>query len=319
MRFSIIVPVYNVEAYLPACVESVLSQTHEDFELILVDDGSRDGSGALCDAFAKKNGRIKVIHKNNGGQSTARNQGLKAATGEFTCFLDSDDFYSSPQFLEHLAQTITAKTDMVLFRYCKYYEDGRKDACGISMAGLDGWNKADLWPELVRRDAFFCSCWSKAIRTQLLREHNIEFDEQLSCEDMDWFYKVVPHAETIRVIDHPYVNYRQRSNSVTSSFNIKSITDYITTLRKWSNVFSVLENAGTKNAMLSSLAKLYCNLLISFSRHTKELAPLKQEIFSFRFLLSYNSNPRTRIISKFEKVFGLELTCILLRILDKVR
>ena len=94
MYFSIIVPVYNVEKYLRECIDSILCQTFTDFELILVDDGSKDESGKICDEYAEKDNRIKVIHKENGGQSTARNCGVKESSGKYIVFLDSDDFIS---------------------------------------------------------------------------------------------------------------------------------------------------------------------------------------------------------------------------------
>lgn len=319
MFFSVIVPVYNVEKYLHECVDSVLSQTFEDFELILVDDGSKDNSGTICDKYAEKDSRVKVIHKENGGQSTARNEGVKAASGKYAIFIDSDDMFCNNMFFETLQSKLADNSDIVVFRYCKYYEDGRTDDCGINLADIDSGNKAKFLKELVRRDAFFCSCWSKATKMSILKDNNIEFDTTLSCEDMDWYYNVVAKAETFEVVDNSYVYYRQRENSVTSSFKKKSITDYIYTINKWSEIFNRIDNEKEKTVMLSSLAKLYCNLLISYSRHTKELKDCKKAIFSFKYLLSYNLNPRTKIISNFAKMFGLNITCIFLKILEKVR
>lgn len=317
MLFSVIVPVYNVEKYLKECVDSILSQTFEDFELILVNDGSKDNSGVICDEYAEKDSRVKVIHKENGGQSTARNIGVEVAQGEYAIFIDSDDLFCDNHFFEDLKNKTTDNTDIVVFRYCKYYEDGRTDDCGINLSDIDSSNKADFLRELVCRDAFFCSCWSKCTRMSILKDNNIEFDTSLSCEDMDWYYNVVSKAETFEVIDKPYVYYRQRENSVTSSFKKKSITDYIYTIDKWSSEFKKIESE--KEVMLSSLAKLYCNLIISYSRHTKELKDCKKDIFSFKWLLTYDLNPRTKIISKFAKFFGLGITCLLLKILEKVR
>lgn len=318
MFFSVVVPVYNVEQYLKECVDSILSQTFKDFELILVNDGSKDSSPAICDEYAKKDGRVKVIHKENGGQSTARNKGIEAATGEFAVFIDSDDLFCDDHFFEDVKNAIDENTDIVVFRYCKYYGD-RTDECGISLSEINSDNKVEFLRDLVKRDAFFCSCWSKCTRMSILKENNIIFDTSLSCEDMDWYYNVVSKAENFKVIDKPYVYYRQRENSVTSSFKKKSITDYIFTIDKWSKEFNKIQDEREKEVMLSSLAKLYCNLLISYSRHTKELKDCKKAIFGFKWLLTYDLNPRTKIISKFGKMFGLGITCTLLKILEKVR
>ena len=319
MFFSVIVPVYNVEKYLHECVDSILRQTFPDFELILIDDGSKDTSGNICDEYAAKDQRVKVIHKENGGQSTARNIGVKLAEGEYAVFLDSDDKLADDHFFEDLKNKSKKNPDVIVFRYCKYYENGRTDECGISLADIDSSCKAGFLRELVRRDAFFCSCWSKCTKMSILKDNEIEFDTALSCEDMDWYYNVVSNVDSFEVIDKPYVHYRQRENSVTSSFKKKSITDYIYTLQKWSAEFDKIQDKSEKEVMLSSLAKLYCNLLISYSRHTKALRDCKKDIFSFKWLLTYNLNPRTKIISKFAKFFGLNLTSLFLKILEKVR
>lgn len=320
MVFSVVVPVYNVEKYLNECVDSILAQTFQDFELILVDDGSKDCSGAICDEYAQKDARVRVIHKENGGQSTARNRGVDEAKGEYIVFLDSDDFVSSSDFFSDLKENLANETDVVLFRYCKYYNESKKDYCNISLADLSFQNKGELFLELVKRDAFFCSCWSKCVATRVLRDNDIKFDENLRCEDMDWYYSVVQKAENYAVIDKAYVNYRQRENSVTSSgANPKNTMDYCYTIEKWYKIFSQMEEGSEKRALLSSLAKLYCNLLISYARNSKELKSCKKSIFQFKPLLKYNLNPRAKKIYAFSVVFGLNITCFALRILNKMR
>lgn len=319
MFFSVIVPVYNVEKYLRECIDSVLAQTFEDFELILVDDGSTDSSGCICDEYAEKDSRIKVIHKENEGQSTARNKGIENASGFFAVFLDSDDFFCDSRFLQDVRNCIEKETEVIIYRYCKYYDDGRIDPCGIHLANIDCREKTSFLKELICRDAFFCSCWSKCVRLSLLKQNQIQFDSTLSCEDMDWYYHVVSKAQHYKVIDKPYIYYRQHANSVTSTFSQKSIVDYIATVSKWSDCFEKIKNAEERFVMLSSLAKLYCNLLISYSRHRNELKVYQKDIFSYRYLLNYDLNPRTTIIHRFSCLFGLRMTCFLMRVFEKVR
>ena len=319
MFFSVVVPVYNVKDYLAECVDSILGQSFTDFELILVDDGSKDGSGALCDAYAAKDTRVKVIHKENGGQSTARNAGIRAASGEYAVFLDSDDFIDTPEFFAELHDALKESADVAVFRYYKYFSPEKKSDCGVSLAGISFENKGQFLAELVRRDAFFCSCWSKATRLALLKENDISFDETLRCEDMDWYYRVVSVAQSFTVLDKPYINYRQRENSVTSAFNPKSISDYVITIEKWYARLDQTEDPLEREALLSSLAKLYCNLLISYARNSGKVKAMKKSIFAFKKLLSYQMNPRTRLIGKFNKLFGLNLTCLALKVLDKVK
>ena len=319
MFFSVIVPVYNVEKYLGECVDSIISQSCGDFELILVDDGSKDTSGAICDDYVARDSRIRVVHKENGGQSSARNAGIDAANGEFAVFLDSDDLICDKDFFADIKKAADTSTDIVAFRYCKYYDDKRIDECGISLAGIECEDRLQLLHELVRRDAFFCSCWSKCTRMSILKENNIKFDEKLSCEDMDWYFNVVSKAKSFKIIDKPYVYYRQRENSITATFKKKTVEDFIYTVETWGRNFNAIPNEKEREIMLSALAKLYCNLLVVYSQHADELKGHKKQIFSFRYLLKYDLNPRAAKISKFARIFGLNITCTVLNILGRKR
>ena len=121
--FSIIVPVYNVEQYLENCINSVLNQSYRNFQLILVDDGSKDSSGEICDRFAQKDSRVKVMHKQNAGVSGARNTGIEIATGQFICFIDSDDWIES-DYLQKIVDEIY-DFDILFFGSVWHYEYGR--------------------------------------------------------------------------------------------------------------------------------------------------------------------------------------------------
>ena len=319
MLFSVIVPVYNVEKYLKECVDSILSQTFTDFELLLVNDGSKDSSGVICEEYEQKDNRVKVIHKANGGQSTARNCGLEQAQGEYVIFLDSDDFFTTTEFFADLQKMTAEERDVIIFRYYKYYGENRQKDCNISLKDIAFENKGELIASLVKRDAFFCSCWSKCVSLRLLKENGIKFDENLHCEDMDWYYSVVEKANRFALIDKPYVNYRQRENSVTSTLNVKFFEDNIVTIKRWWERFDAKEEGLEKEALLSSLAKLYCNLLISYLRNRKELKAYKKEIMSCKALLKYSMNPRTKAIYSFARIFGVNLACVALGILDKMR
>ena len=124
---SIITPVYQVEQYLPQCLDSILAQTYPHWELILVDDGSKDRSGEICEEYAKKDGRIRVIHTENRGAGAARNTGFAHATGEYVVFVDSDD-YISENMIERLYMTIhKSKYDLVVCNFLRAYPDGKND------------------------------------------------------------------------------------------------------------------------------------------------------------------------------------------------
>ena len=127
-RISVIVPIYNTEKYLARCIESILCQTYTNLEIILVDDGSPDSCPRICDEYAEKDERIKVIHKPNGGLSDARNSGLKIANGEYVIFLDSDDYYNNTKFLQDIHDQLSLKNADALFFRRIYFIDGNSNS-----------------------------------------------------------------------------------------------------------------------------------------------------------------------------------------------
>ena len=193
--FSIIVPVYNVEHYLQRCIESVLSQSYQNFELLLVDDGSKDKSGAVCDEYAKKDNRVRIFHKENGGVSSARNVGLDNACGEWICFVDSDDemenrylskFHQDSDLEIQGAVTINA-TDKVKQGELKYKDEVIAIRCAED-AILRGLNTAP---------------WAKCFRRSIIDMNDIRFEEDLSYgEDSIFIYKYLCFCSTIRYNSH---------------------------------------------------------------------------------------------------------------------
>ena len=128
MKVSVIIPVYNVEKYLPRCIKSVLDQTYQDLEIILVDDGTKDNSGIMCDEYATKDNRIRVIHKENGGLSSARNSGIEIATGDAVFFLDSDD-YLSTECIEKMVYLMEENDAGISIIQMKYIPENQNDEC----------------------------------------------------------------------------------------------------------------------------------------------------------------------------------------------
>ena len=124
MKFSIIIPAYNVADYLENCVESILKQTYDNYEIIIVDDGSTDETGKVADELLKQSKQINVVHQSNGGASKARNTGMKRSTGDYILFLDGDDFWSDSHFLKQIVSELTIKlVDVIIFGYSYYYDN----------------------------------------------------------------------------------------------------------------------------------------------------------------------------------------------------
>ena len=219
---SVIVPVYNVEAYLERCVESIVGQTYRDLEIILVDDGSKDHSSQICDEWAKKDGRIKVILKENGGAATARNRGIEAASGEFIVFIDSDDWIEPSMFEILLSAIQEEKADVVeclLDRFKDGEQPCRYDGAPISRIHFDPEGALE---ELIRERKLHQTPVNKLYRTELVK--GIPFQEGCICEDEYWTYQVFGQAKSIVFLDVVLYHYYQSAGSVMrSSYSLKRL------------------------------------------------------------------------------------------------
>ena len=230
MFFSVIVPVYKVEAYLKSAIESVLQQTFSDFELILVDDGSPDSCPAICDSFQKTDPRIKVIHKKNGGLASARRAGIKVAQGDFVFNLDSDDLIE-PDTLEHAYQIITdTDCDMVSFAY-RWVKNGRP--VHVSNDGLaeglytEREMEVAVFPRLLmdrnmNHVSYYLS--GKAVRRTLLTPHQLNVSESISLgEDLCCVVPCYLHAKSVYISKKEAYLYTVREDSMSKEFNTKQI------------------------------------------------------------------------------------------------
>ena len=218
-KVSVIVPVYKAEKYLRKCVDSILAQTFRDFEVILVDDGSPDGSGAICDEYAKKDPRVRVFHKENGGVSSARQCGLDHARGEYTIHADPDDWVE-PNMLEELyAKAKAENADMVI---CDFYVN---DSRGQRYVGQ---RPSALDHETVLRELFqqlHGSCWNKLVRRACYREHKVSFPLEFSfCEDVYVNTSLLKNKIRVAYLSKAFYHYEQDVNdeSIVRKNNIRS-------------------------------------------------------------------------------------------------
>lgn len=320
---SIVIPVYNVEKYLDECVQSVLAQSYENFELILVNDGSKDGSGAICDKYAQMDPRVQAIHKANGGMSDARNVGTQQAKGQYIVYIDSDDYFCDKGFLKKINEKANCGYDVICYKFKKYFEAQKTfGECTFSCPDIDKIDSlAGRMKEIVSRDAFYCSAWSKAIRLDIIKENGIQFEKGLLAEDQEWYYHVLMKVRSITYIDEAVLVYRQRSKSVTSTFGVRNLIDCIDVVNRWYKRIGQ-ENIDEeyKAALLSSVAKLYCNFLIAYagldgSEKKQHLAKIRQ----MQGLLKHRLNPRTNAFYKLYRVAGFDGLMLALTIVCRLR
>ena len=224
---SIIVPIYNVEHYLGACIDSVLAQTYGDFELILVDDGSPDHCGGICDTYAQKDDRIRVIHKPNGGLSDARNAGLDIAAGKYVYFLDSDDTIAT-DLLETVVPIMEQGADLVTFTLQGYYDDGTvqppcKRECGTWLLHTPEERLEFFHRTLLQTKIGWEACLRMFSREKI-EEYGLRFadNRKIFAEDLYFSLCYCAHAEHIVSIDACLYNYRLRSDSIMGVQNTRN-------------------------------------------------------------------------------------------------
>lgn len=221
---SIIIPVYNVEKYLETCVYSVIYQTYENLEIILVDDGSSDNSGKLCDRFLKLDKRIKVIHKANGGLSDARNAGIEVAHGEYLGFVDSDDWISTEMYYKLYNNVIENNADISVCERIIVDENGGLDDKGTSGAKAV-LNNSDALDVLYENKKYYSHAWNKLFKRELFDE--IRFPKDKFFEDVFIMHELFGKAEKVVFEDKGLYFYRQRNGSIVNSENWKSWRNYI--------------------------------------------------------------------------------------------
>lgn len=218
-RVSVIVPVYQVEQYLPGCIDSILAQTYTDFELILVNDGTKDGCPAIMQSYADRDSRIRQIHKENGGLSSARNAGLDVAQGEYIAFVDSDDTVA-PNLLEDAVRAADESgAEQVLFNYC-HVKDGQvqdaylhfeKEVLDLDSMGLAHYLYTYWMPYKHGQEA-----WSKLYRRSVIEENGLRFapNHEIFAEDTLFSAMYLMHTHKIAALPAPYVFYLQRGDSL---------------------------------------------------------------------------------------------------------
>jgi glycosyltransferase involved in cell wall biosynthesis len=234
-KISVVIPVYNVEKYLQRCVDSILNQTYQNFEIILIDDGSLDTSGQICDQYAQKDKRIKVIHKKNARVSAARNDGIKIATGKYISFIDSDDWIEPEMYQEMVNKAEELNLDFIMCDYkkkSKGYEDKRTQPIREGYFSKDD-IKNELYQCLIMFDNIelppTISNWVCLFNTEFLRKNNLYYDEDIHyCEDTIFGSKAMFHAKKFFYLkDHHFYNYFYNPNSTTNTYNEKKWTCYL--------------------------------------------------------------------------------------------
>lgn len=220
---SLIIPVYKVEKYLEKCIQSVINQTYENLQIILVDDGSPDNCGKICDEYAKKDHRIEVIHKSNGGLSDARNKGLEIAKGEYIGFVDSDDYIEADMYevLYNLLKQYNADVSI-----CNFYTVSQgKISIKNADNGINEYNRIEILKEILLDKNIQSYAWNKLYKKELFDE--IKYPIGKKYEDIGTTFYLLEKCNKVVVTGKSEYYYINRQDSIVNNVTESTITDYI--------------------------------------------------------------------------------------------
>jgi len=319
---SFIIPVYNVEDYLRECVDSIVSQIEDNAEIILVDDGSKDSSGLICDEYKDKYDFVKVIHQQNAGLSEARNAGIQMACGEYVLFVDSDDYIEPGALVSILEYAKKYESDVMFLETQKVFPDGSKAVLGngITEAGVNGKTKDEALAFLSTCPKYACSAWAKLIKKSIFNNGTMFFQKGLLSEDIDWTFKLTNCADSFSYCPKMYYNYRQsREGSITNSIVPKRVEDLCSIIEKWNN-FAGEKTGVEKTFIVSQLAYEYPILLYLYSElSSKERQAYKKRIRSLKHLLKCRGGLKYSITSFLCNVLGIGFASKLIGLYMKFR
>ena len=327
-QISIIIPVYNVESYIKDCLLSILDQKYNDCEIILVDDGSTDNSGNICDQFAEKYSNISVYHQQNKGQSSARNFGVSVAKGEYIWFVDSDDILLGKNFMMKLSDGIQKKPDIIAFGWKEIFA-----ANGF----LEGEERFNFKPEIeliqsgqdflkksLKQNKFYY--WYPCIylfNSEYWKKHNFQFIEGKKFEDFYLIYRVVIEADSVVTINEAIYGYRiGRPCSTTSSTKLEYLLQAIDIAAD--NIQDTLKNPLVDETLKRQLANNFaCNYLAFIISSTK-LSKSEQKIFLQKareksWILDYADGNKEKMLRVISKVFGIGVMQRILGIRRKIK
>ena len=250
-KVSVIVPVYNVEKYVEKCLKSLVNQTMQEIEIIVVDDGSKDGSKSIVDNYIKKYpDKIKYLYKENGGLSSARNFGIPYANGEYIAFLDSDDYVEPTMYEEMYNLAKKEDADMVECDFIWEYPNKQKYDYGVVYNGKK---------EAIEKARVVA--WNKLIKREIIESEKIEFPFGLRYEDVEFFYKLVPSLNKISFMKKYFIHYVQRENSIANTQNTKTKDIF----KVPNNVIEFYKNKGYYEEYKEELEYTYLRLLLCSS------------------------------------------------------
>ncbi len=282
---SIIIPVYNVEKHLDRCINSILNQSYKNLEIIMIDDGSSDSSGMMCDEYAKLDNRIRVIHKTNGGVSSARNAGLDIANGNYIGFVDSDDYISENMYEVLLDEIKSGDYSIAECNYYRVYEDGTHSKRENKDAVYDGYK--DIWYASLT-DYLSNGMCNKLIKKTVIGNLRFNTDYKIA-EDMLLFFECAKNGKTLIFVNKPLYYYYQREDSAMHKPFYKGAFDTLEVLEKF--------EADCDNEKLTKAWMSY---------YLPNLISVSQKIINTGLFIEKASEIRSKIVKRKKDIFSFK-------------
>lgn len=292
MKLSLIIPIYNASTYLASSLESLLSQTFQDFELILVDDGSTDDSASICDAYTAKDDRVKVLHEVHHGVAHSRQVGLETARGEYVLYVDADDQVEPDMIADMYQEAVSKKADLVICDYWELTHEGEV-YCKQEPTALDG--VAVL--EDVLSGKLYGALWNKMMRREWLLRTKAAFPQQLTMrEDLIFLSQCLPYASKIAYIPKAYYGYERRNTSALTSHYVKESPAYYTQECLWVDL--ILRNQFLKEATRQRLEQYLMQLAyITLRRGLFNQVQWREAFLKHPEILSLGMGYKNKIVS----------------------
>lgn len=309
---SVIIPVYNVEEYLPQCVDSILMQTYPNVEIILVNDAATDNSGKLCAEYARQNSNIRVLTKDNGGAGMARNAGLDIASGEWVIFQDADDFWDDKSGLQNLIDfhsTIAYNVDLIFFNYKRFFQKDKiyVDRPDFSSDLIDTVDKDSKVAKLFLNAFIPAPPWGKLINKKFLIDNEIYFPNLRSSEDIPWFMELIIQSSNFTFTNLRFHVYRKQvETSLTYAFNKKKYDTLFHIVSTESDKYeAVVQKTKYHQYIMSFFAYQYLILLsMSVNFKTDVFLSEQKRLKKLKWLLKYNRIKKVQQIQKLMKLLS---------------
>lgn len=311
--YSIIIPTFNADQYIEQCIQSVLGQSYKDFEIIVVNDESKDDTEKIVQNIARYHPAISTEYIPHGGPGAARNAGVSKAHGKYVIFLDADDYWTNPYLLEQLREKLLQReVDIVMFQMDKYAENGKilkKYRKGPFPSNKDYYQLEEVYEILVRDGQVLASSCNKCVRRSLLEKEHITFQEGGLAEDIDWVLQLFSYVKTISFLNNISYAYRRHKagsvsqNKAGSEYQARMVEDWADRLKR--------HEVPNERAVSGFLAFEY-GICLGYRQYLS--SDMKQMLKDHQYLLDYALDKKTRLIKQFHNIFGLNLTCVAVRV-----